>query len=368
MAKRLAICIAVLLLALCPQRAKGALDARISGDVDADGEVSAADAAHILRAADGLESLDAGTSALADATGDMKIGRSDAEAVLLLCTGRIDKFSDLTVGGADTLLEDRHLSAFSYRGVIRRGGDYRSDKVSVSISRFSYAGGVCHLADIYIRYAGSLRTEFGGGAYSADRETVERMAARTGAILAVNGDQYTQAAGGPLVRNGRWYRDTLERSVDVCVLYENGVMETFAAGELDLEALAGSAVSQTWLCGPRLLDGDGAVMTKFTCPADVKLRAARTAIGYYEPGHYCLLVVDGTPNPDSAGMFLEDMSRLFQELGCKAAYNLTGGASSSMYAPSGAISTLGSAKRSVSDILYICEPTQADRPGDEQDG
>ncbi len=356
MTKRLAVFMALLMLAVWPAMAAAASDTRISGDVDGDGVVSAADAAGILRAAEGLRTLDAGASALADATGDMTVGRTDAAAVLLLCVGRIRSFSDLTVGGTDTLLQDRFLTKFSYLGAVRRGDNYRSGTVSVSVSHFAYAGAVCFLADIYIQHIESLRTEFGGGSYGASRESVADMAARTGALIAVNGDQYLRVNWGPLVRNGVWYRDRLEKTSDLCVLYQNGVMETFAAGKADVDALEKSAVYQSWICGPRLLDDDGAPMTKFTCPLDFTARAARCAIGYYEPGHYCLLLVDGTQNPASEGMLLEDLSLLFSELGCKAAYNLYGGASALMYASAGAVSTPYAEERSVSDILYITEP------------
>lgn len=44
----------------------------------------------------------------------------------------------------------------------------------------------------------------------------------------------------------------------------------------------------------------------------------------YSPGHYCLLLVDGRQET-SRGMFLDEMSQLFEQLGCKVAYNLDGG-------------------------------------------
>lgn len=352
--KRVAVCMAILLLAVCPMAA--AAETRADGDIDADGTVSAADAAIVLRAADGLMSLDAGSSALADTTGDMLVGRADATAILLLCTERIGAFSELRTGGADTLLQGRFLGRFSYQGAVSRRKGYRSGEVSVSISSFAYAGAVCYLADVYVQHVDSLRTEFGGGAYSAGREPAADMAARVGALLAVNGDQYSGISGGPLVRNGVWYRDTVERDCDVCVLYRSGVMETFAAGTADVKTLREAGVYQSWVCGPRLLDENGAAMESFTCPLNVKNRAARTAIGYYEPGHYCLLAVDGTRNADSEGILLEDMSRLFSELGCKAAYNLSGGASTLMCTAADVVSTPYSQLRTVSDIFYITEP------------
>ena len=48
------------------------------------------------------------------------------------------------------------------------------------------------------------------------------------------------------------------------------------------------------------------------------------AIGYFEPGHYCLLLVDGRQK-SSRGMFPDEMAKVFEDLGCRAAYNLDGG-------------------------------------------
>jgi exopolysaccharide biosynthesis protein len=55
-------------------------------------------------------------------------------------------------------------------------------------------------------------------------------------------------------------------------------------------------------------------------------------------------------------MRLEDMSALFYELGCKAAYNLFGGVNALMHTDTGPVSTPHAETRPVSDILYIAEP------------
>lgn len=357
MTKRFAIFIIVcLLLAMLPRAVSTADNGHISGDANGDGRVTAADAAVILRVADGIENLTSSYSALADVTGNMAIGRSDATAILLYCVGHILSFDELVTGGTDTLLGDRYLEKFSYRGTVRRGANYQSSHVSITVSTFTYGGAVCHLADIYIQHIESLRTAFSSGAFKGARETVAHMTEQTHALLAVNGDDYLRVTHGPLVRNGTWHRDTVQYDSDVCVLYYDGVMQTFAMGKADLESLQTRHVYQSWVCGPRLLDDAGNPMTRFNCPTNVTARAARTAIGYYEPGHYCLLVADGTQNIASSGMRLEDMSTLFYELGCKAAYNLFGGVNSLMCTDTGAVSTPHADSRPVSDILYIAEP------------
>ena len=53
----------------------------------------------------------------------------------------------------------------------------------------------------------------------------------------------------------------------------------------------------------------------------------RSAVGYYEPGHYCFVVIDGRQPGYSKGATLMQLAQLFESLGCKEAYNLDGGKS-----------------------------------------
>ena len=83
----------------------------------------------------------------------------------------------------------------------------------------------------------------------------------------------------------------------------------------------------------------------------------RTAIGYYEPGHYCLPVVDGRQD-SSRGMFLEEMAGLFEQLGCKAAYNLDGGHCSFMTLQGKVANHPYSPQHKVEDGIFIMEGLQ----------
>lgn len=130
-----------------------------------------------------------------------------------------------------------------------------------------------------------------------------------------------------VIRNGEVYRDSTNGS-DVCVLYYNGVMKTFSAEEFDVDQAIKDGAWQAWSFGPELLDKNGNSMTEFTADGHVKEINPRSAIGYYEPGHYCMVVVDGRQRGYSSGMSLTQLSKLFQDLGCVSAYNLDGGRSS----------------------------------------
>ena len=114
-------------------------------------------------------------------------------------------------------------------------------------------------------------------------------------------------------------------------------METYAPREVDMEAATARGIYQAWSFGPGLLDEEGQPKTRFL--SDVKGANPRSAVGYYEPGHYCLVVVDGRGQGGSAGLNMQELSQLFASLGCRAAYNFDGGATAVMADAEGMISS-----------------------------
>jgi exopolysaccharide biosynthesis protein len=215
---------------------------------------------------------------------------------------------------------------------------------------------IYQIADIYVKNIESIKTAFGGGEYLAGKETTQQIAIDNGAILAINGDGYSSQKLGPMVRNGIWYRDTIDRDGDVCVLLKNGELMTFAAGKATLETLVEQDAYQTWTGGANLLDEDGQTLNAFNCPQSLLSHSARTVIGYYEPGHYCFVTIDGRQNPDSYGATMIETAELMSDLGCAAAYTLNGGNSSVMATQVKILNYNPDGGRAASDIIYISEP------------
>ena len=110
-----------------------------------------------------------------------------------------------------------------------------------------------------------------------------------------------------------------------------------------------------WKFGPKLLDADGVPMTTFNTSSPIKWENPRSAIGYYEPGHYCFVVVDGRQDGYSRGLKIEELAKLFADLGCKAAYNLDGGASAVMTFNDAIYSRPSNGGRALGDALLIKE-------------
>ena len=100
----------------------------------------------------------------------------------------------------------------------------------------------------------------------------------------------------------------------------------------------------------------------------------RTVIGYFEPGHYCFLVVDGRQKGYSRGASLFELSEWTSAMGCKAAFNLDGGGSSMMGFRGELISKIyAKSPRNLSDIIYVADipaplPAPAGPEGTESPG
>ena len=231
----------------------------------------------------------------------------------------------------------------------------------MTVERIEQPGLVYYVADVYVsdlKYFGSaFANGEGTGEYNAGLGQIGSISQRVGAVAAICGDHYYGRSEGIVVRNGVLYRDT--HNEDVCVLYTDGSMVTMTDAELDIEAVKAASPWQVWSFGPGLLDAEGHAKT-FTDnqsnALSVNPQNPRCAIGYYEPGHYCLVEIEGNRWGcfiGSYGLDLSQMALLFENMGCKSAYNLDGGRSA-------AISWMGERlsvdySRTISDIIYVTD-------------
>ncbi len=279
----------------------------------------------------GIGSSEKGGSALDESTGEGAEPASDD-------TPMADKFAD------------RYTDT-----VIRTDTSYSSPDISVTVSEETSADGriTYYLADICVRDITCFRSALARESYGIGyRDTVSGMAALNGALLAVNGDYYGNTSEGVVIRNGVVYRAN-PTDCDVCVLYYDGTMKVMPGSSFSLEEAVADGAWQAWTFGPALLDAEGRALTSFSSPNRIISANPRTAIGYYEPGHYCMIVVDG--RGESAGITLPRLSQLFEELGCSAAYNLDGGNSSVMVWQNAVINNPSGGGRESSDALLIAE-------------
>ncbi|MDD5016604.1 MAG: phosphodiester glycosidase family protein [Eubacteriales bacterium] len=229
---------------------------------------------------------------------------------------------------------------------------YTSEDLSITIECVEENGITYYVADIYVSNIESFLTAFAGGSYgSGVTDTTLDMANKNGAILAVSGDYYGVRSDGIVIRNGVLYRDTLYD--DILLLNSDGSMETVSAEDFDIDAMIENGAYQGWSFGPMLLE-DGLPIDNFSS-SRLASENPRCAIGYYEPGHYCFVVVDGRQPGYSDGITLKGLSQIFYNLGCTVAYNMDGGKSAAMVFMGELVNKPAQGGREISDIVYITE-------------
>lgn len=254
---------------------------------------------------------------------------------------------------------------FLNEGVEWTENSYRSENMYLSVTAQRVCDSDVYVADLYVRTAECLRRAFGGDAWNASSEKISTLAQKSGAVLALTGDSSHHLKAGYLVGNGQLWRSRGNNMRDLCVLYTDGSMKVYPAkpdhDHIGLEMEQG-LIWQTFVFGPGLLDENSKALTDFSA-SDVEPKNPRAVIGYYQPGHYCLVQVDGRgtfstlePGADNEGMTMTELAQFMESIGCQAAYNLDGGQSAAMWFRDGVISTPYNNGRAVGDAIVVCEP------------
>lgn len=241
--------------------------------------------------------------------------------------------------------------------VVVTENSYTSPEVSIHIEtatvKYGNRESVYYIADVYVASLANFLTHTAHGQMKYfDTQDAAEMANEANAILAISGDFLTYQKSGFLMRNGQLYAS--DRNNTACVLYADGTMETFDKGAYTIEDVLAKDPVQVWSFGPALLDESGMVKDKYDVSTAVSYPNPRAAIGYYEPGHYCLVVVDGRQD-HSYGLTIPQLAQVFQDLGCTAAYNLDGGGSAVMIFNGQVYSHQSNGGRDLGDILIVTE-------------
>jgi len=243
-------------------------------------------------------------------------------------------------------------SVFTEGEVIKTQNSYKSPNVSVTMTCVQKNGITYYVQDIYVRYISLFKTAFAQDTYGLGyNEDQVQMAKNNNAICSVNGDYYGLGDGGAVIRNGTLYRGKAD--ADVCLLNYDGTVEMIERKKFDAEKEMAEGAYQAWCFGPVLLDEDGKAISEFNYK--IVGPNPRTGLGYYEPGHYCFVTVDGRQPGYSNGITLADFAVLFEEMGCKAAYNMDGGQTAMMTFDGKLVNRPASGGRQTSDIIYICD-------------
>lgn len=232
-----------------------------------------------------------------------------------------------------------------------------SDAVQISLTEYYEYDSSIYVADIILEDISSLKTAFSQSSYGRNvTARTSETAARVGAVLAVNGDNYGSREKGYVIRNGVLYRSAAARDQEDLVIYADGSFEIIREEEITAQQLLENGAVQVFSFGPGLIE-DGSITVSSGDEVDLaKASNPRTAIGIIDSNHYVLVVSDGR-TAKSEGLSLYELAEFMQKLGVQTAYNLDGGGSSTMVYQGTVINepTSGGTikERAVTDIIYF---------------
>ena len=227
---------------------------------------------------------------------------------------------------------------------------YNSANLSSDLNRKMTHGISYWVAHIRTRKASQLKSALSYGTYGGTRQTTSSAVSSNGGIIGVNGSAFDYGSGKPsplgmCIKNGKIYGDYMT-SYSVMAVKKDGTIYTPRQGLMGKDLLK-EGVKDTYNFGPILIK-DGNPQPAW---AETSKFYPRTAVGMVKPNDYVLLVTDtGVYN----GLNHWDMVNIFQSYGCKYAYNLDGGGSSTLYFNGKVMNKLiGGTQRPCADFLYF---------------
>ena len=235
-------------------------------------------------------------------------------------------------------------------------GTAKTDDYSITVTKYQEYDTAIYVADITVSSAEIIKTALADDTYGKNITAyTSTIASENQAVLAINGDYYGAQESGYVIRNGVAYRETSDGE-DILVLYADGSMKVLDSDDVTVQELLDQGAWQAWSFGPGLLS-DGVVTVGENTEVSRAMNSnPRTAIGQIDDNHYVFVVSDGRTD-ESKGLSLYELAEFMENLGCRTAYNLDGGGSSTMYFNGSVVNnptTNGRIKeRAVSDIVYI---------------
>jgi len=297
-------------------------------------------------------------------SGGKKLSKATATASEIKRPSSVKKSSDVTETETetvsttvDTVSSDVVLGSYEDNIKTITLSEYRANDTSIYVADVQLIGDATTGDDTAYSDADLIKTALANSTYGKNvKAETSVTAAENNAILAINGDFYGAQNAGYVIRNGVLYRDTSAGNEDLAILAD-GSFEIFSEDDLSAEEVLNAGAVDVLSFGPGLVEDGEISVTEDEEVGKAMASNPRTAIGILEDGHYVFVVTDGRTD-ESEGLTLYQLAEFMKSLGCKTAYNLDGGGSSTMYFNGQIINnpTTGGnniKERSVSDIVYI---------------
>ena len=251
-------------------------------------------------------------------------------------------------------------STIASEEIIQTDSIYSGNGVSIVITTVRTSDTNAYVADVQLTNAGSLMTALAQDTFGNNiTQSTSAIAEANSAILAINGDYYGANKRGYVIKNGVLYRDTVRQGDDTqdLAIYADGSFAIIDETEISAQELVESGVVQLLAFGPTLIENGEIQVSASDEVSRAKSSNPRTAIGIIDELHYIIVVADGRTD-ESEGLSLLELAQLMESYGCKIAYNLDGGGSSTMVFNGNVVNnptTNGNqiSERAVSDIVYI---------------
>ena len=255
---------------------------------------------------------------------------------------------------------------------------YEDDSLSVRLEKRDIDGVRYDIAWIKVKSPTQLRTATAGAPNQVVAEKPGKMSRRVNAVVAINGDFYTQRKDGLIYRQGVPFRYLLNPKKDVLVIDEAGDLHVFLGSENQAQEMVdflqtGRTIINAFTFGPAIVKDfqalplpdsyrvreDGEPNGLF----DSAIRSPRMVIAQVGPLEYVFVEAEGR-NAISKGVTTDQMGLFMETLGVETAYCLDGGNSTIMifngkYYDSNYLDS----EREQSDIIYVCSAVPFGRRG-----
>ncbi len=237
---------------------------------------------------------------------------------------------------------------------------YEDESLSVKMEKRDIDGVRYDIAWIKVKSPTQLRTAVAGNANEVVAEKPGKMARRVNAVVAINGDFYTQRKDGLIYRQGQAFRYALNPEKDVLVIDDLGDLHAFLGGENQAAELvaflqSGRTIVNAFTFGPAIVK-DGAALPMpdtYKTRFDSDVRAPRTVIAQLGPLEYVFVEAEGRVK-HSKGVTTDQMGEFMVTLGVQTAYCLDGGNSSIMLFNGRYYdANYAESERVQSDIIYV---------------
>ena len=238
---------------------------------------------------------------------------------------------------------------------------YEDASLSVQMEVRDIDGVRYDIAWIKVASPTQLRTAIAGEPNQVVAEKPGRMAREVNAVVAINGDFYTQRQDGLIYRQGQAFRYLLNPEKDILVIDDLGDLHVFLNGENQTSELlaflqSGRTIINAFTFGPAIVkDGKALPMpATYQTRFDSALRAPRTVIAQTGPLEYVFVEAEGRVK-HSKGVTTDQMGEFMVTLGVETAYCLDGGNSSIMLFNGRYFdANYAESEREQSDIIYVC--------------